>query len=118
MPECKPSIDSKPNTPETVGYTERVAVSSGRQIESAVAKSDTGARRTSIDIDLVAAIGAGPLVDTTQVKSGTRAGRQKRPLVVGVKLGNQWHSTTASTEDEATCAIPCSSGAMSCEDIT
>jgi predicted deacylase len=50
VPDCKPSIDSKPASPETVGYTEHVAVSGGRKIEYAVAKSDTGAQRTSIDI--------------------------------------------------------------------
>jgi RimK family alpha-L-glutamate ligase len=107
VPDCKPSIDSKPASPETVGYTEHVAVSGGRKIEYAVAKSDTGAQRTSIDIDLAAAIGAGPIVDTTRVKSGTRNGRQKRPLVdLEVKLGNRWHSTTASIEDRSHMSYP------------
>lgn len=102
VPECKPTIDSKPDVPETVGYTERVAVSGGQKIEYAVAKSDTGARRTSIDIDIAAAIRAGPVVDTTRVKSGTRNGHQKRPLVeLDLKLGDQWHTTTASIEDRS-----------------
>jgi RimK family alpha-L-glutamate ligase len=107
VPDCKPSIDSKPNVPETVGYTEPVAVSGGRDIEYATAKSDTGAQRTSIDIDLAAAIGAGPITDTTRVKSGTRNGRQKRPLVdLEVKFGDRWHSTTASIEDRSHMSYP------------
>jgi RimK family alpha-L-glutamate ligase len=107
VPDCKPSIDSKPESPETVGYTEHVAVSGGRKIEYAVAKSDTGAQRTSINIDLAAAIRAGPIVDTTRVKSGTRNGRQKRPLVnLEVKLGDRWHATTASIEDRSHMSYP------------
>ena len=102
VPECKSKIGSKPDTPDTVGYTEHVAVSGGQQIEYAVAKSDTGARRTSIDIDIAAAIRAGPVVDTTRVKSGTRNGHQKRPLVdIHLRLGDQWHTTTASLEDRS-----------------
>ena len=100
VPDCKPAIDSKPDRPETVGYTEHVAVSGGRRIERAVAKSDTGARRTSIDVDLAAAVGAGPIVDTTRVRSGTRNGGRTRPLVdLEIKLGDRWHSTTASVDD-------------------
>ena len=107
VPDCKPAIDSKPDAPETVGYTERVAVSGGRDVESAVAKSDTGAQRTSIDIDLAAAIGAGPIVDTTRVKSGTQSERQKRPLVdIEIELGGRWHSTTASIEDRSHMSYP------------
>jgi RimK family alpha-L-glutamate ligase len=107
VPDCKPSVDSQPERPETVGYTERVAVSGGGAIEHAVAKSDTGARRTSIDTDLAAAIEVGPVVDTTRVKSGTQSGRQKRPLVdLAVKLGDRWHSTTASIEDRSHMRYP------------
>ncbi len=102
VPDCKPSTDSKPDAPETVGYTERVAVSGGRRIEYATAKSDTGAKRTSIDIDVAARINAGPIVDTTRVKSGAMNGRQKRPLVeLDVELGGQWHTTIASIEDRS-----------------
>lgn len=107
VPECKPSLDSKPESPEMVGYTEHVALSGGQTIEYAVAKSDTGAQRTSIDIDLAAAIGAGPVVGTTRVKSGTQNGRQKRPLVdLELKLGDRWHSTTASIEDRSHMSYP------------
>ncbi len=120
VPDCKPSIGSKPETPETVGYTEHVAVSGRRKIEYAVAKSDTGAQRTSIDIDLAAAVGAGPIVDTTRVKSGTRNGRQKRV--------HSWTSRSNSaiggtprrpaSRTEATRAIPCFWDGTSCEATT
>ncbi len=107
VPDCKPSIEPMPEASETVGYTERVAVSGGQAIEHAVAKSDTGARRTSIDVELAAAVGAGPVVDTACVKSGAKAGRRKRPLVeLEVRLGDRWHSTTASIEDREHMGYP------------
>ena len=107
VPDCKPSIESNTDTPELVGYTEHVAVGGGRAVENAIAKSDTGARRTSIDVDLAAAIGAGPIVGTTRVRSGTRDGSQKRLLVdLEVKLGDRWHSTTASIEDRSHMRYP------------
>ncbi|MGM0685046.1 MAG: RimK/LysX family protein, partial [Halobacteriota archaeon] len=77
-----------------------VTVSAGQHAIDAVAKSDTGARRTSIDFDVAAEIGAGPIVDTVLVKSGSRAGRQKRPVVeIDVKIGRQWQTVTASIEN-------------------
>ncbi len=107
VPECKSPIGSKPDTQETVGYTEHVAVSGGQHIEYAVAKSDTGARRTSIDIEVAAAIRAGPIVDTTRVKSGTRNGHKKRPLVeLDLKLRDQWHTTRASIDDRSQMTYP------------
>ncbi|MFO8116323.1 MAG: RimK/LysX family protein [Halorubrum sp.] len=100
VPACKPSVDPEPEGSATVGYTERVTVSAGQHAIDAVAKSDTGARRTSIDFDVAAEIGAGPIVDTVLVKSGSRAGRQKRPVVeIDVKIGRQWQTVTASIEN-------------------
>lgn len=102
VPPCKPTTDAESGPQETVGYTERVVVSGGQRTERAVAKSDTGAQRTCIDFDIAATVGAGPVVDTVRVKSTPGNGRQKRPLVdIDVKLGNHWHSTTASIEDRS-----------------
>ncbi|MDZ5812423.1 RimK/LysX family protein [Halorubrum sp. AD140] len=107
VPACKPSLDPEPEEPGTVGYTERVTVSAGERAVDVVAKSDTGARRTSIDFDVAAEIGAGPIVDTVQVRSGSRTGRQKRPLVeIDVKIGDRWQTATASIEDRTHMAYP------------
>lgn len=102
VPECRPNLAEPPAAPETVGYTERVVVSGGETLEHAVAKSDTGAQRTSVDVDLAAAVGAGPLVGTTRVRSGTNRNGTKRPLVdLAVRVGGRWHTTTASVEDRS-----------------
>ncbi|QKY16884.1 RimK/LysX family protein [Halorubrum sp. CBA1229] len=100
VPECKPPTDPEPERSTTIGYTERVTVSAGQQAVDVIAKSDTGAQRTSIDFDVAAEIGAGPIIDTVYVKSGSRTGRQKRPVVeIDVKIGNRWQTVTASIED-------------------
>ncbi|WP_418285600.1 RimK/LysX family protein [Halorubrum sp. DTA46] len=102
VPACKPSLTPEPEGPLTIGYTERVTVSAGRQSAAVIAKSDTGAQRTSIDFDIAAEIGAGPIVDTVYVKSGSRTGRQKRPLVeIDVKVGDRWQTVTASLENRS-----------------
>ncbi|MFC7228577.1 ATP-grasp domain-containing protein [Salinirubellus salinus] len=107
VPECRPAPAAAPTAPETVGYTESVVVSGGGALEHAVAKADTGARRTSIDVDLAAAVGAGPLVGTTRVRSGTTQSGTKRPLVdLSVKVGGRWHTTTASVEDRSHMRYP------------
>jgi RimK family alpha-L-glutamate ligase len=107
VPECRPEPAAPPATPETVGYTERVVVSGGGALEHAVAKADTGAQRTSIDVDLAAAVGAGPLVDTTRVRSGTTRTGTKRPLVdLSILVGDRWHTTTASVEDRSHMRYP------------
>ncbi|MWV66027.1 ATP-grasp domain-containing protein [Halorubrum sp. JWXQ-INN 858] len=102
IPEGAPVIGSDASAKGTVGYTERVAVGGEDRIEETVAKSDTGATRTSIDTELAARIGAGPIVDTVTVRSGTRTGRRKRPLVeIDLELADRWDRVTASVEDRS-----------------
>jgi RimK family alpha-L-glutamate ligase len=102
VPDCKPSIESEPEKPMAVGYTERVTVSAGQQSVDVIAKSDTGAQRTSIDFDVAAEIGAGPILNTVNVKSGSQKRRQKRPLVeIDVKIGTRWQTVIASVENRS-----------------
>ncbi|ELZ44222.1 RimK domain protein ATP-grasp [Halorubrum coriense DSM 10284] len=102
VPDCKPPLDPDPEESTTVGYTEAVAVSAGQRAVEVVAKSDTGAGRTSIDFDVAAEIGAGPILRTVRVKTGSRRKRQRRPLVeIDVKIGNRWQTVTASVEDRS-----------------
>ena len=54
-----------------VGYIEEVVVSGTRGNKSVLAKSDTGATRTSIDAELAAEIGTGPILDIVKIKSGS-----------------------------------------------
>ena len=103
VPSCKPRPDTK-GGPERVviGYIEEVVVSGTRGSETILAKSDTGATRTSIDNELAARIGTGPITDIVTVRSGSVKGGKSRPvvdLVVGV--GGTQHTVTASIEDRS-----------------
>jgi hypothetical protein len=85
-----------------VGYTEEVVVHGTQGSKTVVAKSDTGATRTSIDTSLAAEIGAGPIKSVMKVKSGSLKSGKSRPvvdLVVGV--GGRQHTVTASVEDRS-----------------
>ena len=88
--------------PVDVGYTEEVVLTGTSGSETVIAKADTGANRTSIDTQLAAEIGAGPIKSITRVKSGSRKTARSRPvvdIVVGIR-GNQ-HTVTASIEDRS-----------------
>ena len=101
MPSCAPlPRTTQTDEPLTIGYTEEVMVIGTQGTEQVVAKSDTGATRTSIDTKLAAKIGAGPIKSIARVKSGSMRKSKARPvvdLVVGV--GGRQHTVTASVED-------------------
>ncbi len=100
-PTGKPEPAPRPITESPViGYTEEVVLSGTSGSETVVAKSDTGATRTSIDTRLAAEIGAGPIKSIMRVKSGSVKQGKTRPLVdVVVGIGGQQHTVTASVED-------------------
>jgi hypothetical protein len=106
VPDCKPPlVDERED--EVLGYTTRVQLSGRDGTERAVAKSDTGAKRTSIDTELAGRIGAGPLVGTTEVRSGPGNGTETRPLVdVDLRLNGQWRTVTASITDRSEMTYP------------
>mgnify|MGYP000397899307 CR=1 FL=1 len=89
-------------SPVVIGYTEEVVVSGTSGSETVIAKSDTGAGRTSIDTQLAAAIGAGPIRSMTRVKSGSVKTGKARPVVdIVVGIGGHQHTVTASVEDRS-----------------
>lgn len=91
---------ARSETPKTIGYTEDVLVSGTSGTERVVAKSDTGASRTSIDTRLAAEIGAGPIKSMTKVKSGSVKTGKARPVVdIVVGVGGDRHTVAASLED-------------------
>lgn len=95
------------NHRRTIGYTERVQVGGETDVQWAIGKSDTGAKRTSVDMEVAARVGAGPIVGTTRIKSGTLSTAQTRPLVeVDVNVGDRWHTVTASIEDRSHMSYP------------
>ena len=103
MPTAKPSKPKHKRTENVVvGYIEDVVVSGTRGNETVLAKSDTGATRTSIDAELAADIGTGPILDIVKVKSGSLKSGRRRPVVdLVVGLGGTQHTVTASVEDRS-----------------
>lgn len=102
VPDCKPLLVQEEGDDGVLGYTNRIRINGRDGAEQVVAKSDTGAKRTSIDTDLAGRIGAGPLVGTTQVRSGTSSDSETRPLVdVGLRLNGRWRTVTASVTDRS-----------------
>ncbi|GGL51622.1 ATP-grasp domain-containing protein [Halocalculus aciditolerans] len=98
-PACAPDL-SGDDAFRTVGYTEQVDVAAGGGIETAVAKSDTGAKRSTVDLTLAARIGAGPLEGTTSVRSGSSKSSSSRPLVtLDIRVGDRWHEVTCDVID-------------------
>ncbi|MFA9415508.1 RimK family alpha-L-glutamate ligase [Natrinema sp. HArc-T2] len=86
--------------PAVIGYTEEVVLSGTSGSKSVLAKSDTGATRTSIDTSLAADIGAGPIKSITRIRSGSSKQAKSRPVVdVVVGVGGNQHTVTASVED-------------------
>ncbi len=104
VPACMPRPRTGPDTGDVtaVGLTEEILVSGTTGTERVVAKSDTGANRTSIDTRLAAKIGAGPIKEIARVKSGSRKTAVTRPVVdVVIGVGGARHTVTASIEDRS-----------------
>ncbi len=101
MPKDIPLGEPEPRGEKRViGYTEEVLVSGTSGTERILAKSDTGASRTSIDTRLAAQIGAGPIKSMTKVKSGSVKTGKSRPIVdIVVGIGGDRHTVAASLED-------------------
>ncbi|MFB6252525.1 MAG: RimK/LysX family protein [Halobellus sp.] len=91
----------------TIGYIEEVVVSGTSGSTQALAKSDTGATRTSIDTSLAAEIGAGPIKSMTRVRSGSVKSGKARPVVdLVIGIGGTQHTVTGSVEDRSHMEYP------------
>ncbi|NUB91067.1 RimK family alpha-L-glutamate ligase [Haloterrigena sp. SYSU A558-1] len=102
-PTAQPVETSSPDTePSVIGYTEEIVLSGTSGSKTVLAKSDTGATRTSIDTALAADIGAGPIKSITRIRSGSSKQSKSRPVVdVVVGVGGTQHTVTASVEDRS-----------------
>lgn len=102
-PSCMPSTarTASEDVP-IIGYIEEVVVSGTSGSTTSLAKSDTGATRSSIDTSLAAEIGAGPIKSMTRVKSGSVKNGKVRPVVdLVIGIGGRQHTVTASVEDRS-----------------
>jgi RimK family alpha-L-glutamate ligase len=112
LDDSTPSSMPRPERPAPgqtplIGYIEDVVVSGTSGSRSALAKSDTGATRTSIDTSLAAEIGAGPIKSMTRVRSGSSKSGKARPVVdLVVGIGGTQHTVTASVEDRSHMSHP------------
>jgi RimK family alpha-L-glutamate ligase len=102
-PAGMPRVDAGPaGERPTIGYIEEVIVSGTSGSTQALAKSDTGATRTSIDTSLAAEIGAGPIKSMTRVRSGSVKSGKARPVVdLVIGIGGTQHTVKASVEDRS-----------------
>lgn len=74
---------------------------------SVLAKVDTGANRTSVDTELAAKVGLGPVTDTVKVKAASASHRETRPLVdAKVELGGRSFELPVSISDRADMKYP------------
>jgi len=107
-PACVPKQRStKPTEPAVIGYIEEVVVSGTRGSQLVMAKSDTGATRTSIDTHFATEIGSGPIKDIITVRSGSVKEGRSRPVVdIVVGVGGTQHTVTASVEDRSHMEFP------------
>jgi len=101
VPACKPAPTSvSPEEAITIGFTEQVVVSGTSGRKTVVAKSDSGASRTSIDLRLAADIGAGPIHTVSRVRSGSSKQSKTRPVVdLVVGIGGEQYTVAANIED-------------------
>ncbi|SEH47153.1 alpha-L-glutamate ligase, RimK family [Halopenitus malekzadehii] len=107
-PSCAPPVSKSlfEDTP-IIGYIEEVVATGTSGSVQALAKSDTGATRTSIDTSLAAEIGAGPIKSMTRVKSGSNKSGKARPVVdLVIGIGGTQHTVTASVEDRGHMEYP------------
>jgi len=107
-PVCAPAKPKATTTElSVIGYIEEVVAMGTRGQKTVLAKSDTGATRTSIDSRLAAEIGTGPIKDIVKVKSGSVKSGVSRPVVdLVVGIGGHQHTVTASVEDRSHMEYP------------
>jgi RimK family alpha-L-glutamate ligase len=103
VPACKPTIGRRERSEQpTIGYTTEVVVSGTTGSATVVAKSDTGASRTSIDTGVAADVGAGPIRRTSRVRSGSSKSSRTRPVVdIVVGIAGNHYTVSANIEDRS-----------------
>lgn len=99
-PRGAPRPESVETEAVVIGLTERVVVSGTTDTRTIIGRADSGANRTSIDLQLAADVGAGPI---HTVESADRSGNrreQSRPVVdVVIGLGGTQSTVAASIEN-------------------
>ena len=102
-PSCMPAPEATSfEDPVVIGLTERIVVNGTRGTQSVVGKSDSGAAQSSIDLQLAADIGAGPIHTVSRIRSGSQRQGKSRPVVdLVLGIGGTQHTVEANVEDRA-----------------
>ncbi len=97
----------KPDERIIIGIVCPVTLHGERGRESVLAKIDTGAARTSVDTELAAKVGLGPVTDTVKVRAASSAHAETRPLVFAkLELGGQRFELPVSITDRRDMKYP------------
>lgn len=99
IPECYPRRKIVKDKP-VLGLETKASVCGKKKTSEVIAKVDTGADRTSIDVKLAAEIGVGDIKDYTTVKTGSGDSSRVRPIVsLNVDVKGIKHTLKVSVED-------------------
>ena len=85
---------------ETIGLIEEITIKGLTGEKKVLAKIDTGADRTSVDNEIAAEVGLGPVNKTVKVKSSV-SGESKKRLVVDAEIiiKGEHHTVPVSISD-------------------
>ena len=107
VPTCKPKPPAHAGDRSVLGYTERVRVVGTMESRVVTAKSDTGARRTSVDLELAAELGTGSIQETVSVRSGSSKQSTSRPIVdIVIAIDGRTHAVEANVQDRSHMSYP------------
>lgn len=96
-----------PSEREVIGIVCSLTLHGERGAETVLAKVDTGAARTSVDTELAAKVGLGPVTDSVRVRAASSAHRETRPLVrARVEVGGRRFDLPVSITDRADMKYP------------
>ncbi len=92
---------------EILGIVEKVKIVGQNGEIEALALMDTGAKLSSVDINLAAEAGIGPVMRTTKIKSASKdIGTQRPVLEAVVKIAGKKFKTEVNIADRTNMAFP------------
>lgn len=83
-----------------VGVVELVTIKGKKGMKTVKGKLDTGSDRTSVDYNIAAKVGLGPLVDTVKVRSSVANNSETRVLVEAELIIHQQHFNLPVSVDD------------------
>jgi len=92
---------------DVLGIVEKVKIIGQHREVEALALMDTGAKLSSVDINLAAEAGIGPVKRTTKIKSASKDSGTRRPVLEAtVEVGGRRFRTEVNITDRSNMAFP------------